>query len=44
MQNEWQIARKTNYIYEVAFFDRFCEDFKNNAVVMIGNGDISSLF
>ena len=27
-QNEWHIARKTNYIHDVTFFSRFCEDFK----------------
>ena len=44
MQHEWHIARKTNYIYDVTFFDRFCEDLKKDAVVMIKKGDISSLF
>ena len=28
IQHEWHIARKTNYIYDVTFFGRFCEDFK----------------
>ena len=27
-QNEWHIARKTNYIYDFTFFGYFCEDFK----------------
>ena len=44
IQHEWHIARKTNYIHNATCFDRFCEDFKKDAVVMIGKGDISSLF
>ena len=28
MQHEWQIARKTNYIYAVTFFGGYREDFK----------------
>ena len=28
IQYEWNVARKTNYIYDVMFLGRFCEDFK----------------
>ena len=44
IQHEWHIARKTNYIYDATFFGGYCEEFKNDAVVMFEKGDISSLF
>ena len=38
------LQEKTNYIYDVTFFGGYREDFKKDAVVMIKEGDISSLF
>ena len=42
IQPEWHMARKTDYIYDVTFSTVFADDFKKDAMVMIGKGDISS--
>ena len=42
IQHEWHIVRKTNYIHDVTFLDRFRRGFQKDAAVMIGEGDISS--
>ena len=39
IQHEWHIARETNYIHDVTFFDRFCDDFKK--MVWSGSGKVT---
>ena len=40
IQHEWHIARDKNYIHDVTFFDRFCEDFKT--VLWSGSGRVTN--
>ena len=41
-QPEWHMARKTNYIHDVTKPTVFADVFRNDAVVVIGEGGITS--
>ena len=43
-QHDCQTVRKINYIHDVTVFPPFLRGLQNDAVLMIGKDDISSLF